>query len=134
MALNTGCEAAKRYQRPNHSAKATNSSWYAQGGCSVRKKCVHLSSNIGGAGVHGKTYVLLLCATVYVSLASGQYHTTRDPRWYSREGDYSYHLPNPGDPDYRYGFYLRIYLVTDNCLILLTMLPMARSLFGASYG
>lgn len=27
--------------------------------------------------------------------------TTRDPRWYSREGDYNYRWPDPGDPEYR---------------------------------
>lgn len=25
----------------------------------------------------------------------------RDPRWYSREGDFNYQWPNPGDPEYR---------------------------------
>lgn len=30
----------------------------------------------------------------------GQY-STRDPRFYSREGDFNYKWPNPGDPDYR---------------------------------
>lgn len=25
----------------------------------------------------------------------------RDPRWYSREGDFNYKWPNPGDPEYR---------------------------------
>lgn len=28
-------------------------------------------------------------------------YPTRDPRWYSREGDYNYQWPNPGDPEYR---------------------------------
>lgn len=30
-------------------------------------------------------------------------YSTRDPRWYSREGDYNYgyQWPNPGDPEYR---------------------------------
>lgn len=31
-------------------------------------------------------------------------YPTRDPRWYSREGDYNYQWPNPGDPEYRYFF------------------------------
>lgn len=46
---------------------------------------------------------VIWCCTVLIALlpiAIGQY-TTRDPRFYSREGDYSYKWPNPGDPDYR---------------------------------
>ncbi|XP_058446589.1 acetylcholinesterase isoform X1 [Malaya genurostris] len=62
---------------------------------SVRRKCAYLS--FGSS--------LLICAAFLLCYSTygvgGQYHTTRDPRWYSREGDYSYHLPNPGDPDYR---------------------------------
>lgn len=34
-------------------------------------------------------------------LCECQYYPTRDPRWYSREGDYNYQWPNPGDTDYR---------------------------------
>lgn len=30
-----------------------------------------------------------------------QYSPHQDPRYYNREGDYSYHWPNPGDPEYR---------------------------------
>lgn len=33
--------------------------------------------------------------------ASGQTWTTRDPRFYSREGVHDYNPPSPGDPDYR---------------------------------
>lgn len=97
--------AAKRYQQHRkHSAKAfsiDNCSSSIDGGCSDRKKCVHLSSSIRVSSVRAWTaFVLLLSAAICA--VNGQYHTTRDPRWYSREGDYNYHLPNPGDPDYRY--------------------------------
>lgn len=34
-------------------------------------------------------------------LSECQMYPTRDPRWYSREGDYNYLWPNPGDSDYR---------------------------------
>lgn len=36
-------------------------------------------------------------------LANGQISifSTRDPRYYNREGDFHYRWPNPGDPDYR---------------------------------
>lgn len=34
-------------------------------------------------------------------LSECQLYPTRDPRWYSREGDYNYHWPSPGDSDYR---------------------------------
>lgn len=37
---------------------------------------------------------------VLLPIVVGQY-TTRDPRFYSREGDFNYKWPNPGDPDYR---------------------------------
>lgn len=42
------------------------------------------------------------CAIVIALLPIivGQY-STRDPRFYSREGDFNYKWPNPGDPDYR---------------------------------
>ncbi len=43
------------------------------------------------------------CCTIVIALLPivvGQW-TTRDPRFYSREGDYNYKWPNPGDPDYR---------------------------------
>ncbi|XP_055594157.1 acetylcholinesterase isoform X2 [Uranotaenia lowii] len=57
--------------------------------------------------------VQLIGVTLLIVTVCGQFHTTRDPRWYSREGDFNYHLPNPGDPDYRtytynnrrYGYY-----------------------------
>lgn len=46
------------------------------------------------------------CAFVIVlfvlpMLASCQFFSTRDPRYYNREGDFHYRWPNPGDPDYR---------------------------------
>lgn len=56
-----------------------------------RKKSVHLVNEV------------IWCCTIVIALlpiVAGQY-TTRDPRFYSREGDYSYKWPNPGDPDYR---------------------------------
>lgn len=34
-------------------------------------------------------------------LSECQLYPTRDPRWYSREGDYNFLWPNPGDTDYR---------------------------------
>lgn len=43
------------------------------------------------------------CCTIVIALLPivvGQY-STRDPRFYSREGDLNYKWPNPGDPDYR---------------------------------
>lgn len=43
------------------------------------------------------------CCTIVIALLPitvGQY-STRDPRFYSREGDFNYKWPNPGDPDYR---------------------------------
>lgn len=48
-------------------------------------------------------YKWILCAFVALVLpylCECQF-TTRDPRWYSREGDFNYQWPNPGDPDYR---------------------------------
>ncbi|XP_037047980.1 cholinesterase isoform X2 [Bradysia coprophila] len=46
---------------------------------------------------------VIWCCTIVIALlpiVAGQY-TTRDPRFYSREGDFTYKWPNPGDPDYR---------------------------------
>lgn len=46
---------------------------------------------------------IVMCCTIVIALLPivvGQY-STRDPRFYSREGDYNYKWPNPGDPDYR---------------------------------
>lgn len=43
------------------------------------------------------------CCAIVIALLPiivGQY-STRDPRFYSREGDFNYKWPNPGDPDYR---------------------------------
>lgn len=42
--------------------------------------------------------VCVLC--VLLPIAYGQM-VTRDPRFYSREGDLNYQWPNPGDPEYR---------------------------------
>lgn len=50
-----------------------------------------------------KEYKWILCAFVVLILpylCECQF-TTRDPRWYSRQGDFNYQWPNPGDPDYR---------------------------------
>uniref|UniRef100_A0A2M4BC65 Putative gliotactin n=1 Tax=Anopheles marajoara TaxID=58244 RepID=A0A2M4BC65_9DIPT len=57
--------------------------------------------------------VIACVAAAVLPIVTGQYYTTRDPRWYSREGDFNYKIPNPGEPDYRtytfnnrrYGFY-----------------------------
>uniref|UniRef100_A0A182TIQ4 Secreted protein n=1 Tax=Anopheles melas TaxID=34690 RepID=A0A182TIQ4_9DIPT len=66
---------------------------------------------------HHHASLLLLVVIVgvasLVGVCDGQYYTTRDPRWYSREGDFNYKIPNPGDPEYRtytfnnrrYGYY-----------------------------
>lgn len=47
--------------------------------------------------------IIWFCTIVIALLpiAVGQYGSTRDPRFYSREGDLNYKWPNPGDPDYR---------------------------------
>uniref|UniRef100_A0AAG5DBH6 Carboxylesterase type B domain-containing protein n=1 Tax=Anopheles atroparvus TaxID=41427 RepID=A0AAG5DBH6_ANOAO len=72
---------------------------------------------VARAGWRWRTLPVLLLVTVVawsvVVPTAGQYHTTRDPRWYSREGDFNYKVPNPGDPEYRtytfnnrrYGYY-----------------------------
>lgn len=65
------------------------------------------SSGVAGLGA----VALLLCAWMACA-ANGQF-VTRDPRFYSREGDFNYKWPNPGDPEYRtythndrrYGYY-----------------------------
>lgn len=47
--------------------------------------------------------VLVLVCLLSIGLpfsVDGQF-PTRDPRWYSREGDYNQFWPNPGDPEYR---------------------------------
>lgn len=51
---------------------------------------------------NGKCFVLALsvCVILMPAITNGQ-AVTRDPRFYSREGDYNYKWPNPGDPEYR---------------------------------
>lgn len=47
---------------------------------------------------------VLLVTVVLVGqlpIAFAQTWTTRDPRFYSREGVHDYNPPSPGDPDYR---------------------------------
>lgn len=44
-------------------------------------------------------FSIVLCLSIII--VNGQIYPTRDPRFYSREGDLSYKWPNPGDPDYR---------------------------------
>lgn len=44
--------------------------------------------------------VLSVCIICLPAITNGQ-AVTRDPRFYSREGDYNYKWPNPGDPEYR---------------------------------
>lgn len=46
-------------------------------------------------------YCAFVILVLLPSLVSGQFWTTRDPRYYNREGDFHYKWPNPGDPDYR---------------------------------
>lgn len=53
-----------------------------------RKKVIWSSVCVG--------FVILYTMTT----VSAQF-TPRDPRWYSREGDFNYKWPNPGDPEYR---------------------------------
>lgn len=45
--------------------------------------------------------LLVICGVVAPPLARAQTWTTRDPRFYSREGVHDYNPPSPGDPDYR---------------------------------
>lgn len=47
------------------------------------------------------TVSLLLVIVVAGQTVFAQSWTTRDPRFYSREGVNDYFPPNPGDPDYR---------------------------------
>lgn len=53
----------------------------------------------------GAPQLYLWCITVVLFtlpyLSECELYPTRDPRWYSREGDYNYPWPNPGDTDYR---------------------------------
>lgn len=43
------------------------------------------------------TILILLVECLQQSYAQA---VTRDPRFYSREGDFNFKWPNPGDPDY----------------------------------
>lgn len=45
--------------------------------------------------------LLLVLVAVQFQSAFGQSWTTRDPRFYSREGVNDYNPPSPGDPEYR---------------------------------
>lgn len=49
-------------------------------------------------------WILFLMCLTLPYLSKCQY-STHDPRWYSREGDFNYQWPNPGDPEYRYIFF-----------------------------
>lgn len=65
--------------------------------------------------------VVLIAGHLQTVLA--QSWTTRDPRFYSREGVNDYFPPNPGDPDYRWvllrdNLLLEETGVNDFCLIL----------------
>lgn len=51
------------------------------------------------AWTHSEWHICLVFL-ILPSLINCQF-PTRDPRWYSREGDYNYQWPNPGDPEYR---------------------------------
>lgn len=44
-------------------------------------------------------FFIELIFLIIINNVKGQ---TRDPRFYSREGDRNFKWPNPGDPDYRY--------------------------------
>ena len=48
-----------------------------------------------------KWTVLLVVLVGGLQLSLAQSWTTRDPRFYSREGVHDYNPPSPGDPDYR---------------------------------
>lgn len=46
-------------------------------------------------------FTICLAFSILPCMIECQLYPTRDPRWYSREGDYNYQWPNPGDPEYR---------------------------------
>lgn len=81
------------------------------GGRSVKRKCDVLGENVNeipscnwlNLSRCRRNMVVVLIVVLMVAAmdpVSGQV-VTRDPRFYSREGDYSYQWPNPGDPEYR---------------------------------
>lgn len=61
-----------------------------------RRKMLHFN----GAIQNLQYCVLIVFCFLLPSYIQCQY-TPHDPRFYSREGDYNYHWPNPGDPEYR---------------------------------
>lgn len=64
---------------------------------SVLKKRKHI---LNDGGVGNWMMLCVWCFSILPSVIECQF-TPRDPRWYSREGDYNYHWPSPGDPEYR---------------------------------
>lgn len=59
------------------------------------------------------TTTFILCLAALPCMIECQF-STRDPRWYSREGDYNYQWPNPGDPEYRWElFYALIKFIVE---------------------
>lgn len=57
-------------------------------------------ARINGA-VQSLQYCMLIVFCVLLPRIIECQYTPHDPRFYSREGDYNYHSPNPGDPEYR---------------------------------
>lgn len=47
------------------------------------------------------SFIFLIFVTIVIPNSVSAQWTTRDPRFYSREGVHDYYPPNPGDPDYR---------------------------------
>lgn len=59
-----------------------------------------MARNRDGTRLRWITVGLLVVASQLIDIGQAQ-AVTRDPRFYSREGDYNFKWPNPGDPDYR---------------------------------
>lgn len=60
-------------------------------------KCGKLKLNVKNSVL----FVILIIICVKSAYCQYPSYTTRDPRWYSREGVFDYFPPNPGDPDYK---------------------------------
>lgn len=69
---------------------------------SVLKKRKTIVAKVPAAKSH-EMYLWCIAIVLFTLpyLSECQFYPTRDPRWYSREGDYNYPWPNPGDTDYR---------------------------------
>lgn len=98
-----------RNDRDSDSETTTNS--LLNMNCTCNRNDMH---QIAHRSSHRKTMACTMATTrhcifvifvliVLPMLANGQISifSTRDPRYYNREGDFHYRWPNPGDPDYR---------------------------------